>query len=155
MVLFSDLVAGSDLRHGTRQPLLAMLHSAAHGFDAGHDWSGVHHLTTVQDRIRDRVTPVDDALAEQWVWIAQEIIDAFGEVKSGMAGTAKMEQDAHGKRTLRFDASRNRPYLVEASVDFLNWDVVGAAVERSSGSYEFTDPDNGTAPWRFYRLRMP
>ncbi|MEY4386868.1 MAG: hypothetical protein RLY20_2151, partial [Verrucomicrobiota bacterium] len=151
--LFSDLVELSELKHGVRQPLLAMLHSAAHGFNAGLDWSGVHHLELVQDRIRDWVAPVDAELAEQWLWITQQILDIFGEIKPGNAGAVKMDQDAGGKQTLRFLGDRNRPYLIEASVDLIRWEVIGAAIERGPGRYEFNDLRPSDAPSRFYRIR--
>ena len=41
------------------------------------------------------------------------------------------------------------------NVPFTNWSVLGSARELSSGHYQFTDPQAGGSPHRFYRVSSP
>lgn len=151
----ANLVADSGLPQGKRQPLCAMLRRAAHAFDTEHVSSGIHHLEMIQDHIRRWIAPDDAELAAQWIWIAQEIIDAFRVTEVVDARAFRVEAREHGHRALHFKGAQGRPYLVEASGDLANWQVLGAAVEGAPGEFEFDDPAGSTAPQRFYRIRKP
>jgi hypothetical protein len=67
---------GSTLPGSLRRPLAATLTVAADTFDAGNFDIGVHHLQSFQNKVRNRVQPVDPDLAALLTNAAQAIIEA-------------------------------------------------------------------------------
>ena len=153
--LLDERVAASDVPRGKLNALRAMLDSASRAFDAGHAAVGVHHLQTVQDRMRDWIAPLDEGLAAQWLWVTQQIIDVFEPAETVAAGPDRLEAHGLGRGKIHFYGAKGRPYLVEASGDLVNWRPMGVAVETGPGEFEFTDPAAGEAPQRFYRIKVP
>jgi len=60
-----------------------------------------------------------------------------------------------GKIQLRFGSEPGQIQIVEASTNFVNWEIIGVAHEQSDGAFEFEDPDVARFPNRFYRVSTP
>lgn len=153
--LLEDQIIASALNPKVRRPLITILESAAKAFAHGHEKSGVHHLELFQQKTSKSVTPTNGALAEQWTWIAQQIIDAFETRNGTSAGICRIEDRGHGRRCLCFDGVPGRHHIIEASTDLVHWQTIGVAVECASGRFEFEDFAAGKMPRRFYRLQLP
>ncbi|HXI52168.1 MAG TPA: immunoglobulin domain-containing protein, partial [Candidatus Saccharimonadales bacterium] len=74
--LIVSKLQSSTLPGWIRRPLVATLTVAAATFDAGNFDIGVHHLRTFQNKVRNRVQPVDPDLAALLTNAAQAIIEA-------------------------------------------------------------------------------
>lgn len=46
-----------------------------------------------------------------------------------------------------------RTYSIQASADFVNWNVIGTALVPAGGSLDITDPNAASFPKRFYRAQ--
>lgn len=66
-----------------------------------------------------------------------------------------VSRGADGQWRIQFSGTAGDHYSVLESSNLLHWEFVGAAVETSPGSFEFSDPGSGNQPCRFYRLRSP
>ena len=74
--LIVSKLQSSTLPGSIRRPLVATLTVAADTFDAGNFDTGVHHLQSFQDKVQNRVEPVDPDLAALLTNAAQAIIEA-------------------------------------------------------------------------------
>jgi alpha-tubulin suppressor-like RCC1 family protein len=56
---------------------------------------------------------------------------------------------------LQFSGLPGAAYRVQASTDFVDWRVIGAASESPPGWFRFSDPQSTNWPRRFYRVGSP
>jgi hypothetical protein len=63
-------------------------------------------------------------------------------------------RDANGQLTLTATGQPGQTYDVMASQNFSTWTVIGTVTLNSGGSVQFSDPANGSAGNRSYRLRQ-
>ncbi len=57
-----------------------------------------------------------------------------------------------GSPRLEFSANAARTYLVEASIDLVQWDEIGAAERDANGNFHFDDLQAEEFPARYYRV---
>ncbi len=69
------MILQATLPEKERQTLLKQLATARTSFEKGNEQAGIHHLYEFQNKVRHEVTPIDAALAEQFIQAAQRIID--------------------------------------------------------------------------------
>jgi hypothetical protein len=61
-----------------KRPFIATLKAGAASFDRGNATSAVNQLHAFQNKVRAQIGSTDPALAEEWIRLAQAIIDALG-----------------------------------------------------------------------------
>jgi len=59
--------------------------------------------------------------------------------------------DAEGGTKVRFVGNNSKSYLIEVSTDLVNWVPLGTCKADAEGNVQFTDPNGGNQPLRFYR----
>lgn len=72
------LVNDSVVARSNKRPFLASLKAASASFDRESFGSGVNQLRAFQNKVRAQVRKSNPDLAEEWIRVAQEIIDAMG-----------------------------------------------------------------------------
>ena len=95
-------------------------------------------------------------LAQTFIQAAQQVIDALEGGGSGEVA-AKLHSVKHqsdGKLQFKLSGTAGRAQIVEASTNLLDWEIIGVAVERGNGLYEFQDPSALKFPGRFYRIKQ-
>jgi hypothetical protein len=60
-----------------------------------------------------------------------------------------------GKIQLRFSSAAGQTYIVEASTNLVNWEIIGVASEHGDGTFEFEDANAASFTTRFYRVSSP
>ncbi|HEY6169414.1 MAG TPA: Calx-beta domain-containing protein [Verrucomicrobiae bacterium] len=140
------------------QPLLASLDAARASFARGNFTSGANQLEAFQNKVRAQVAPDAPTLAEYLIELAQEIIEAVlssAAAPAPFTETREVTQGAAGMLKLHFSGRIGRVYLIEASTNLVNWEVIGSARRLSGGLFEFEDPHVSPMPRRFYRIIAP
>ncbi len=79
-----SMVNEAHLLRKNQRPLVAALKASAAAFDDGRFQAGKHRLEAFQDKVRARIVPLDQALADSLINAAQVIIDAV--ITSGSGG---------------------------------------------------------------------
>jgi hypothetical protein len=107
-----------------------------------------------------RITPVDPALAHQLIDAAQQIISAFvareANITSGPLEPFKsLARQSDGSVRMQFTGIPGQVYVIEASTNLVDWEVIDVPVDMGNGSFEFDDPDSAKYPTRFYRVVVP
>jgi len=62
--------------------------------------------------------------------------------------------DTNGVPRLQFSADDTRTYLIQASTNLVDWEVIGLVPEddQQSGDFNFTDVESAESPARYYRV---
>jgi hypothetical protein len=68
--------------------------------------------------------------------------------------TSRIRAAADGATVLSLRGLIGRQYDIEASVDLKAWTLIETVTMPNGGSLEFSDPDAGSYPRRFYRTRQ-
>ena len=116
--------------------------------------AAINQLQAFQNQVRAQVARDNPALPQQFTQAAQAIIDVMDRGKiPPPAQVTRLERLDQGKVRLKLAADPAARYVIEASTNLVDWEVIGVASERSDGSFDFTDPGAVGAPARFYRIR--
>ena len=65
----------------------------------------------------------------------------------------QIRQSGPGQITLTLSGQSGHTYYIEATVDLAAWTVIGTVTPTTDGPIDFTDPEAGIFPQRFYRTR--
>jgi hypothetical protein len=152
------LIAAVSAQARKPRPLLATLSAALAALERGNPTPAVNQLEAFQNQVRAQVAPDEPVLAAQWIWGAQEILDALGRDCASAKPRGKigrLTRHSDGKVTMEFSAPDGQVYAVEASTNLVDWERIGVAVRTGQGAFEFEDPDAARWPARFYRLVVP
>ena len=132
------------------------LDSAQRAFDNGQPGVGLVHLRVFQDRLSDHLAPSAPDLAADFLHVAQEIIDTVQPAASHPPGPLAVQTAGPRRsRHLTFIGSPGQTYLVEASANLGDWQLIGVASQSAPGSFQLDDPAAGAFPNRFYRIVLP
>lgn len=119
----------------------------------------MQHLLVFQNVVRKTVARHNPALANDLIEAANQIIVAelaALPLKPLPPGHVRLKLDRHGgKSHLRFTGRNANFYVIQASTDLVNWQVVGATLTEDSAPFEFEDQESAKRPFRFYRLAQP
>lgn len=141
------------------QPLLAILSAAVASIAHGNPIPAINKLQAFQRQARAQVAPVDSVLANQLIAGAQDVIDALSATftpRNGRTVQLKLTgRPDQAKPWMEFEATAGHNYLVEASTDLVEWQVVGVAVKGANGRFQFKDPGSARFQTRFYRVVSP
>ena len=140
--------------------LVATLYAALHSIEQGNPVAAVNQLQAFQNKVRAQVGRRDPALAESFIQMAQEIIEALsgGQTNPGgrpHGGFTATRHQSNGHFQLQFSAERGAVYLLEASTNLVDLEKIGIAVDHGDGTFSFEDPDAARFPNRFYRIVSP
>ncbi len=69
-------INASSLTAEQKAPLIATLRAASASFNRGNQTPGTNQLKAFENKVKAQVTPVDAALAQQWIAEAQHIIES-------------------------------------------------------------------------------
>jgi hypothetical protein len=146
-----SITSHSGLPHA--QSLIATLFSAIDSIHRGDVKSAINQLEAFQNKVRAQVSSIDPALADQFIEEAARAIDALSASETGprtilLAQTPHL--DSHGK--LSFKGGLRRIYLIEASTNLTDWEIIGTAADHGDGTFEFYDQDVSKHSSRFYRI---
>jgi len=153
------LVAALDSNVSRAQALAASLRAALASTDRSNPVSAIDQLLAFQNKVRALVEPLDSALAASLIQPAQEVIDALSGDNSNPGGrphgriTSAIRQ-ANCRVGMQFSAEGGVHYLIEATTNLLDWELIGVAGQRADGQFEFEDPQTTQFAQRFYRVRV-
>ena len=114
-------------------------------------------LKAFQTQVKAQVWPDDAALAASLTQSAQDIIDALrgGNTKPGHPHTqfTSISLQPEGRVRMQFAGDSRALYLIEASTNLVDWELIGVASSTIIGQFQFDDKEAGRFAQRFYRLR--
>ncbi len=135
------------------QPLRASLSAALAAINRGDSTPAVNQLLAFQNKVRAQVLPEDPAFAASLIQGSQDVIDALGgRLAHGRPAIAAVHQDPQGKAHLQISAAPQTAYIIQASSNLLDWEMVGVLQVGDDGSAIFNDAQAGRFTQRFYRL---
>jgi hypothetical protein len=154
------LVAAVNSDVSTSQPLIASLRAAIASIDRSNPTAAINQLQAFQNQVRAQVEPLDSALAQDLIQTAQAVIDTLNNGTPGMTavGNARFERlvcKANGKVWMQLSAAPGKIQVVAASTNLMDWELIGVAVDRGDGSFEFEDSSASHFATRFYRIVSP
>jgi len=140
------------------QPLIATLRAALASLERGNFIPAVNQLRAFQNKVQAQVARSDGALAGRFIQAAQHIVDAINGCEGGRqphsrAKVTKVERLSNGRAHLRFSGERGSLYILEASTNLVNWEMIGVAVDQGDGTFSCEDGSTPKFPSRFYRIR--
>jgi hypothetical protein len=142
------------------QPLLATMRAALASIDRSNPVSAFNQLQAFQNQVCAQVSPIDADVAASLLEAAQQIIDALSSGGTNPGGKphgrfTSCTRQPNGHVTMQFITEAAGTYLIEASTNLVNWELVGVAAQRPDGQFEFEDPQTAQFVQRFYRVRVP
>jgi hypothetical protein len=148
------LVNGLGLDHV--HDLIATLQAALASLARSNPVAAVNQLRAFQNQVIAQLGSSDPA-AQSLLAAARQLIAALQLGGFGKPPT-KLDVVKHqlsGTVQLRFSSEPGQIQIVEASTNFVNWEIIGVAYEQSDGAFKFDDPNAARFPNRFYRVSTP
>ena len=138
------------------QALAATLSAAIKSIDRSNPTAAINQLHAFQNQITAQIAPLNPTLAGTLVDQAQTIIDilASGGAKVHGKISATLNR-ANGRLHLNFSAPLGQIYIIEASTNLLDWQMIGVAKDQGDGTCGFDDPNAMRMSGRFYRIVAP
>jgi hypothetical protein len=135
--------------------LIASLKAALAAIDRSNVTAAVNQLQAFQSKVAAQISPLDPVLAQSLIDDAQDIINAL--VGSGATHqTLQATTKGDGKIHLNVAGASRQIYIIEASTDLVNWEMIGVVRSSdNSSSLEFDDADAAKISRRFYRVVTP
>ena len=140
------------------RPLLARLDQALAAIVQNNSVPAINDLKAFQTQVKAQVGPEDAALAAALTQSAQDIIDALGGGNTAPGGHPKAQFTSislqpEGRVRMQFAGDSGALYLIEASTNLVDWELIGIASSTTNGQFQFDDKEVGRFAQRFYRLR--
>jgi hypothetical protein len=135
-------------------PLIASLAASLAAIDRGNPTAAINQLQAFQNKVLAQLAPMDPVLAAQFIREAQKVIDAL----SGASPVNQLVKIHHATRQpdgnfrMQLSASEGRYYIVEASTNLIDWEVVGVARPVAENEFDFEDVNSPRFGERFYRI---
>jgi hypothetical protein len=147
------LIASCDAKASRPQPLRAALSAALAAINRGASTPAVNQFLAFQNKVRAQVSPEDPAFAAYLAQASQEVIDALGgRLAHDRPAIAAVHQDSYGKAHMQIIAAPQTTYIIQASSNLLDWEMVGVLKVGDDGSTTFNDALANRFTQRFYRL---
>lgn len=137
------------------RPLIAKLQAALAAIDRSNPTAAMNQLQAFQHQVRSQIAPMDPALAEQFIRLAQDIIEILSLDSKARGKVAALGLQANGALRFQFSAPPGPIYIVEASADLATWDKIGVATDTGNGVFVFEDAGAPRVSTRFYRIVSP
>jgi hypothetical protein len=149
-----DLVTNSVLFRKNARPLLGTLEAARDALNRGNVGAAINQLQAFQNKVRAQVLPVDPALGNQLLALAQNIIDSIGDPGPKPKLALSFQRNTRTAH-LNFAGNGSHAYIVEASSDAVHWQAIGTAKHKGNGEFQFEESADRNSGARFYRIRVP
>jgi hypothetical protein len=122
--------------------------------------SAVNQLLAFQNKVRAQAAALDTASADHFIQMAQEIIDVLSGGNTNPGGRphgafTAVEHPPNGRVQLRFTAEPGSIYILEASTNLVNWEMIGVGLDHGDGTFTFEDANAAKFLGRFYRVATP
>ena len=101
------------------------------------------------------MSPLDADLGQTFVQAAQAVIDTLAGASKARSRITLVSPQGAGKMRVKGEAAPGARYVVEASTNLADWEMIGVATEAEAGVFEFEDHSATPASVRFYRLMSP
>ncbi len=142
------------------QPLIATLTAALASIDRSNPVSAINQLLAFQNQVQAQLAPLDAALAASFIQTAQDIIDVLsgGGTNPGGRPHGRFTAVGHqpnGRVQMQFSAEPGPVYILEASINLVDWEMIGVAADQGGGMFTFEDANAARFPNRFYRIVSP
>jgi len=111
--------AVADVAH--KQPLIASLNAALASINRSNPTAAINQLQAFQNKVIAQISPLDPALAQSLIDMAQSIINALSGGGSPSQKTVKATTHGNGKIHLNFPGVHQQKYIIEASTNMLDW----------------------------------
>ncbi len=136
------------------QPLIATLNAALGSIDRSNPTAAIHQLQAFQNQVSAQISPLDPTLAQSLIDEAQSIINALS---GGVAPHShlKASNQSDGKMHLNFSGMQHQIYIIEASTNMVDWQMIGVAQDQGDGTFNFDDAQSTQLPARYYRVVVP
>lgn len=135
--------------------LIDSLQAAQSEFDKGLWNAGLVHIRIFKSRVLTQIEPSDPRLANNLIYIAQQIIGAIHGIPRQHPTIGSLQNSGGNHKSLSFTGTPGQLYLVQASSDLNDWETIGIASETDTGSFQFQDANSQSASARYYRLVAP
>lgn len=154
------LAAAVNASASRPHPLLATLTAALASIDRNNPVSAINQLLAFQNKVRAQLTPLDPVLADDLLRQAQEIIDVLSGGGTNPGGRphgrfTSVTRQPSGRIHLQFFAPPGPVYILEASTNLVDWEMVDLAVDHGDGTFELQDVNAAKFQSRYYRLVTP
>jgi hypothetical protein len=154
------LIAAVSADVSRSRPLLATLDAAAASIQRGDSIPAINQLLAFQNKVCAQLAPLDATLANTLLHSAQAIIAALSAGNTDPSGRVHgvitgLTPQPSGHAGLRFSAQSGQVFLIQASTNLVDWQLVGAATDRGDGWFEWQDPAAPNFQNRFYRVISP
>ncbi len=155
-----QLVASVNSDVSRSAPLRATLSAAIASIDRSNPTAAINQLQAFQNQVSAQVAPLDAALAGTFIQAAQQAIDTLSSGNTNPGGhlqsrfTSLTRQLSKPAR-LHFTGAPGRLYIIEASTNLADWEMIGVAAGEPDGSFAFEDAQSARLPGRFYRIVAP
>jgi hypothetical protein len=156
------LVAAVNSDVSRTGPLIASLSAAVASIDRSNPIAAINQLQAFQNQIHAQLEPLDAEAARTLIQSAQEVIDVLvnagpGSIPGGIlqARFNDLIRQPDGKFRMQFASPSGRIHVVAASTNMLDWELIGVAVDRGDGTFEFEDTSATRFDSRFYRIISP
>src|SRR5262249_6658100 len=128
--------------------------------DRGQFRAGTYLLRAFEHLARAQVSPQHPAFSHELVAAAQQIIDVLGDSTASAAGNSfgsikGLTRDINGNALMRFSVVPGKDYVIEASTNLLDWEVIGILESSGKSALDFEDVEATRFPARFYRVVAP
>jgi hypothetical protein len=138
-----------------KQSLIASLNAALNSIDRSNPTAAINQLQAFQNKVIAQISPLDPELAQTLIDAAQSIINALSGGGAPANKTLKATAHGNGKVHLNFSGAHQQVYIIEASTNLVDWEMIGVATDQDAGSFDFDDPASTHMPGRFYRVVTP
>jgi uncharacterized delta-60 repeat protein len=156
----AQLVASVNSDVSRSAPLRAALAAAIASIDRSNPTAAINQLQAFQNQLRAQVAPLDAALADTFIQAAQQAIDALSGGNTNPGGQPQgrftsLTRQPGGRTQLQFSGEAGRRYIIEASANLIDWEMIGVAAGEADGSFAFEDAQSARFISRFYRILAP
>jgi hypothetical protein len=154
------LTAQVNSRWPRSRSLVATLSAALASIERGNPVAAINQLLAFQNKVRAQVSRLDPVLAAAFIQQAQEIIEVLSGGGTNAGGQqqgrfSKVDRQLNGRVHLQFSAQPGPVYILEASTNLVDWQMIGVATDHGDGTFDFEDANVAKFPNRFYRLVAP
>ena len=137
-------------------PMLATLKATFASISRGDMLPANNQLASFQNQLSAQVSSNSSELAERLRLAAQQVRLALDCMTGSTKSSPKLKgiiAGLDGRARVIFAGNSGVVYLVEASTNLVDWEIIGVTTAQDDGIMEFDDRESTKHPNRFYRLR--
>lgn len=148
-----SLVNAANLKH--QRSLLATLKAALALLRHGNCEPAVGQLRAFRNKVCAQAP--DGNLARELIEGTGQVVAALrgGEAKPIACNFHSLKRLPNGRIHFQFSATPRQEYLVEASTNIVDWEIIGVSTIGSGGEFEFEDVEAAKHQCRYYRIVAP